>query len=158
MSAAYSFLNALAGYSDDLGFLIDLSAGNGIAEEGIVVAFADDKVSITYGADGDFMYSLHAASGGMVTVNVLKTSPLNNALSRLYLATTGSSARTGRGTIAGGDPQRGDSFTAIGCQIRKHPDTRSAKEGGTNEWVFMVGKLSVKLGSGDPALAINRGV
>lgn len=158
MSVAYSFLNALAGYTDSLGNLIDLSAGNGIAEEGITVEYEEDKVTITYGADGDFMYSLHAASGGTVTVRCLKTSQLNYQLSRLYIATSNGSAVVGTGTITGGDAQRGDSFTAIGCQLRRHAATTMAKEGGTNEWVFMVGKLSVKLGVGTPALAINGGV
>lgn len=158
MSVAYSFLNALAGYTDTLGNMIDMSTGNGIAEDGITVEYEEDKVTITRGADGDWMYNLHAASGGTVTVRCLKTSRLNYDLSRLYIATSNSSANVGTGTITGGDALRGDSFTAVGCQLRRHSTTTMAKEGGTNEWVFMVGKLSVKLGVGTPALAINGGV
>lgn len=158
MSAAYSFLNFLGAHSDPFGAPIDFSAGNGIADEGVTVSYDEDKVTKTMGADGDWMYSLHAASGGMVAVRVLKTSPLNKQLSDLYDRTTQSSAYTGQGVISGGDVTRGDSFTAIGCQIRKMPDMASAKDAGTNEWVFLAGRLSVRLGSGTPALAINGGL
>lgn len=158
MSVPYTFLNAIAGYTDSLGNMLDFSAGNGVAEEGMTIEWDEDKVSITRGADGDWMYNLHAASGGIFTIRALRTSPLNYYLSNIYTKTTAGGATVGTGIITGGDVQRGESFNCVGCQIRRHSAFTSAKEGPGLEWVFLVGKLSAKLGIGTPALPINGGI
>jgi len=156
MPGTYAFQDFLGAYSGP-GGVADISSG-GIAEEGITIAFDEDKATKTNGADGDWMYSLHAASGGMVTVRVLKTSPLNAFFGRLYNFETSSGANYGRGTFTGRNVSTGDAFVCDGCGIRKFPDNVNAKEGGTNEWVFMAGVIDVTLGDGNPALAENGGI
>jgi hypothetical protein len=147
----YSFVDFLAAYTGSFGSF-DMSSG-GIAEEGITIAFDEDKASKVNGADGDWMHSLHASQGGTVTVRLLKTSPLNHTFSALYNYETSSSAYYGRGTITCRNPVTGDLFVCLGCGLRKFPDNVNAKDGGTNEWVFNVGRIEPTLGNGNPTLA-----
>lgn len=147
----YSFIDFVAGYIGPFG-TFDMSSG-GVAEEGITIAFDEDKASKVNGADGDWMYSLHAAQGGTVTLRLLKTSPMNRNLQSLYKYETSSSAYYGRGTITARNPVTGDVFVCLGCGLRKFPDNVNAKEGGTNEWVFLVGRIEPTLGNGNPTLA-----
>lgn len=156
MLATYAFADFLCAYTGPGGTL-DLSSG-GITDDGITIAFDEDKATKTNGADGEWMYSLHEASGGTATIRLQKTSPLNGPLSRLYNRETTSGANYGRGVITGRNPVTGDSFTCIGCGIRKFPDNVNAKLGGANEWVFLVGRIEVILGDGNPALAVNGGI
>ena len=154
MLTTYSFADFLCAYTGP-GGTFDLSSG-GITDDGITIAFDDDKATKTNGADGEWMYSLHEASGGTAVVRLQKTSPTNADLSRLYNFETITGANYGRGVITGRNPVTGDSFQCVGCGIRKFPDNVNAKVGGANEWAFFVGKISVKLGDGNPELAANR--
>lgn len=81
--STYSFLdvNATLTCADAT---IDLGYGAAIADEGISFAMANDKNSMTIGADGEGMHSLHCDNSGQVTIRLLKTSPANARLSDLY--------------------------------------------------------------------------
>lgn len=119
----------------------------GIADEGISISHADDKGSMVIGADGCAMHSLHAASGGTVTIRLLKTSPLNALMSSLYNYQTASSALYGQNTIVVNDPVRGDNITCQMAGFRKLPDIAFAKDGGLMEWSFNAGKIDTILGA-----------
>jgi hypothetical protein len=127
-------------------------SGSGVAEEGISIAMTDDKGSMMVGADGEIMHSLHAGKSGTVTVRLLKTSPANQLLAQMYNTQTTSSAYHGRNTISVRDPIRGDSITARECGFRKLPDIGYNKDGATQEWVFLAGKIDTILGNGNPTL------
>jgi hypothetical protein len=50
------------------------------------------KNTMTVGADGEVMHSLHGGKSGTITVTLLKTSPVNKKLSLMYNAQSQSSA------------------------------------------------------------------
>lgn len=145
----YSFQNVKASLAGPAGS-ITLSDGNGVAEEGITISYADDKATMTIGADGAGMHSLHAGKSGTVTIRLLKTNPMNKKLMDLYNYETSSAANYGQDTISVRDVYRGDGFTAAQCGFKKVPDISYAKDGSSLEWVFNAIRINGVLGSGSP--------
>ena len=150
--ATYSFADVQASISGP-GGSFNMGSGSGSAEEGITVAMTEDKNTMTIGADGAVMHSLHAGKSGMVMVRLLKTSPVNRQLTQLYNTQTASSALHGSNTVTVADPVRGDLVTCQQVAFAKHPDVVWQKEGNTNEWTFHAGVIDWSLGSGSPAVA-----
>jgi hypothetical protein len=111
----------------------------------------EDKDTLTIGADGSVMHSLHAGQGGRIIVRLLKTSPTNAALSALYVLQTATSALTGLNTITVNDPVRGDNITGSFMAFLRFPNIVYAKEGGMNEWTF-TGIVNQILGDGNIAV------
>jgi hypothetical protein len=66
--------------------VVELGYGSANAEEGITVTMTEAKNTMTIGADGEVMHSLHAGKSGTITVTLLKTSPVNKKLSLMYNA------------------------------------------------------------------------
>ncbi|WP_444546573.1 phage protein [Enterobacter asburiae] len=63
--ATYSFMDVTASLSGPTGE-IDLGYGSASSEEGITVAMGGPKNTMTIGADGEVMHSLHADKSGTV--------------------------------------------------------------------------------------------
>lgn len=142
--STYSFVDnnaTLAG----AGAVLDLS-GVGNSDEGIVIEYADDTNTMTIGADGEGMHSLHASKAGTVTVNLLKTSPLNARLMALYNLQRNAAELHGQNVITINNPKTGESVVARQCAFRKPPANVYAKDGGTNAWVFDCIKIDQVLG------------
>ncbi|MDE9496171.1 DUF3277 family protein, partial [Xenorhabdus bovienii] len=83
--ATYSFIDVSASIVG-VGGMVDLGNGAAVSEEGITVAMAEAKNTMTLGADGEVMHSLHAGKAGTITVTLLKTSPANAKLMLMYNA------------------------------------------------------------------------
>lgn len=128
------------------GGVIDLGAGAGVADEGITIEMAGDKNTMTIGADGEGMHSLHADKSGTVTVTLLKTSHTNAKLMALYQAQTLATSLHGQNVITITNPQTGDVTTCRQCAFKKLPPNVYAKDGGTNAWVFDAIKIDSLLG------------
>ena len=96
--STYSFMDVTASITG-VGGSFDLGYGAAVAEEGITTSMIENKNTMTIGADGEGMHSLHAGKGGTVTVNLLKTSPTNRKLSAMYNAQSQSSATWGNNII-----------------------------------------------------------
>lgn len=143
--ATYSFLDVTASLIGPTG-VIDLGQGSANSEEGITVAMGGNKNTMTIGADGEVMHSLHADKSGTITVTLLKTSPVNEKLSLAYNAQSQSSATWGNNVIVIRNTASGDISTARSCAFQKQPDFNNAKEGGTVAWVFDCGKIDQLLG------------
>ncbi|EJZ7022440.1 DUF3277 family protein [Salmonella enterica] len=143
--ATYSFTDVTASISGPTG-VIDLGYGSASSEEGITVAMAGPKNTMTIGADGEVMHSLHADKSGTITVTLLKTSPVNKKLSLAYNAQSQSSVTWGNNVIVIRNTASGDISTARSCAFQKQPDFNNAKEGGTVAWVFDCGKIDQLLG------------
>ena len=141
----YSFLDVLASIIGPGGSFA-LGSGAGAADEGITTALNEDKSTLTIGADGSAMQSLHAGQGGKITVRLLKTSPVNQQLSAMYNLQKQSSANWGLNVISIKNPISGDSIVGTYCAFMKHPDINYAKEAGVIEWGFTVGILEQTLG------------
>lgn len=62
--STYSFMDVTATLTGPTGS-IDLGYGSASSEEGIVVAMGGPKNTMTIGADGEVMHSLHADKSGM---------------------------------------------------------------------------------------------
>ena len=143
--ATYSFLDVTASLTGPTG-VIDLGQGSANSEEGISQTMGGNKNTMTIGADGEVMHSLHADKSGTITVTLLKTSPVNKKLSLAYNAQSQSSATWGNNVIVIRNTASGDISTARSCAFQKQPDFNNAKEGGTVAWVFDCGKIDQLLG------------
>ncbi|ENG0693081.1 DUF3277 family protein [Salmonella enterica subsp. enterica serovar Newport] len=143
--ATYSFMDVTASLSGPTG-VIDLGQGSANSEEGITQTMGGNKNTMTIGADGEVMHSLHADKSGTITVTLLKTSPVNKKLSLAYNAQSQSSASWGNNVIVIRNTASGDISTARSCAFQKQPDFNNAKEGGTVAWVFDCGKIDQLLG------------
>lgn len=149
--STYSFLDVHAAITGP-GGAFPLGSGVGAAEEGITIARSEDKNTMTTGADGEVMHSLHAGKSGQVTIRLLKTSPVNALLMGMYEFQTTSSTRHGQNTITVGDVARGDFITAREVAFKKAPDLTWAKTANTVEWTFDAGKIDGLLGVGRPSI------
>ena len=144
--STYSFLDVSASIVGP-GGAFDLGYGAANAEEGITVAMVEAKNTMTIGADGEVMHSLHAGKGGTITVTLLKTSPTNAKLSALYAAQSLSSATWGNNIIVMRNSASNDVCSARSVAFQKVPDWQNAKDGGTVAWVFDAGKVDQLLGT-----------
>lgn len=144
--STYSFIDVSASMIGPTG-IIDLGYGAAISEEGIVVTMIEAKNTMTVGADGETMHSLHAGKAGTITVTLLKTSPTNKKLSLAYNAQSMSSTLWGNNIIVIRNSASNDIATARSVAFQKQPDFANAKEGGTVSWVFDAGKIDELLGT-----------
>ena len=141
----YSFMDVTATLTGPTGS-VELGYGSANSEEGIVGAMGGPKNTMTIGADGEVMHSLHADKSGTITVNLLKTSPTNKKLSLMYNAQSQSSATWGNNVILIRNKVSGDVVTARSVAFQKQPDFANAKDGSTVPWVFDGGKIDELLG------------
>jgi hypothetical protein len=149
--ATYSFLDTSLSISGPGGSFNIGGAGTASAEEGWSVESAEAN-TMTIGAGGSAMHSMHADKSGKISVKLLKTSPVNRQLMNLYNFQKGNSSSWGQNVITGRDVARGDFLTGRETAFNKRPSLTYAKEGGMNEWTFDVGLLDTDLGNGQPAI------
>ena len=141
----YSFLDVSVSLTGPTGS-IDLGCGSANSDEGISVTVTEAKNTMTVGADGEVMQSLHAGKSGTATVTLLKTSPVNKKLSLMYNAQSQSSSTWGNNVIVMRNKASGDIVTARSCAFQKQPDWNNPKVAGTVSWVFDCGKIDALLG------------
>lgn len=147
MSATtYSFLDVQASLVGP-GVALSLGAGAGIAEEGITVDAAEDINTMTIGADGAGMHSLHANKSGSIAIRTLKTSPINALLQAAYNIQTSSSALHGKNIFELTSFVTGDSVSAQQVAFKKNTGLTWAKDAGMNEWVFDAVQIDRVLGA-----------
>lgn len=148
-SQTYSFTDVHASISGPFGSF-SLGSGVGNAEEGISIDMVEDKNTMTIGADGSGMHSLHANKSAKITIRLLKTSPANKQLNQLYVQQSQSAAFWGQNLITVSDIARGDQITLRDAAFTKHAPTNYAKDGGISEWVFDAITRDDLLGQGSP--------
>ncbi|MCT9071200.1 DUF3277 family protein [Cupriavidus gilardii] len=146
MSGTYSFIDVQASLVGP-GGSIQLGYGEATAEEGITIATANDKNTMTVGSDGSVMHSLRADNSGQITLRYLKTAPVNRTLMALYNAQKADSRLWGKNVITVTQSVSGDVTTGIQCAFKKVPDLNYATEGGIVEWVFDAGRIEEMLGT-----------
>jgi hypothetical protein len=144
--STYSFLDVKCSIVG-LGINANLAAGASAAEEGITITASEAVNTMTVGADGEGMHSLHANKSGVATIRLLKTSPINALLAQAYAVQTASGAAHGNNQITLSNSQTQDLISCRQCAFQKAPDLTYAKEGGINEWIFDVIKIDRALGS-----------
>lgn len=147
--ATYSFQSVTATIVGP-GGSIQIGNGSGAAEEGISTAMTEEKNTMTIGADGAVMHSLHAGNSGKITVRLLKTSPVNALLNAMYNFQKAAVAAWGQNLITVTDPSRGDVVTSTLVAFAKQPDLTYSKDGGMNTWEFHAGTIDELLGAGVP--------
>jgi hypothetical protein len=147
--ATYSFLSVQCSINGPNGSF-SLGSSAAVAEEGITAAMTEEKNTMTIGAGGAGMHSLHGGNSGKLTVRLLKTSPTNAKLNAMYNADRQGAGTWGQNTIVVSDTVRGDVVTATQVAFSKQADLTYAKEGGLVEWEFMAIKLDELLGTGVP--------
>jgi hypothetical protein len=127
-----------------------MGAGSGNSEGGITISQTEDRNTMTIGADGSGMHSLHAGKSGTVTVRLLKTAPTNDQMAQMFNLDTSNSSDHGKNTITIRDLVRGDTITCQECAFARFPDITYAKDGGENTWTFHAVRIDYDLGSGIP--------
>lgn len=143
----YSFLNVNASIAGPGGFA-NLASGAAAAEEGITIAPVEDKNTMTIGADGKGQHSLLASDAALVTVRLLKTSPINAILMAMYDLQSASSALWGQNVITVSDSGRGDLHLLQACAFKKKPEINYKKEADMIEWTFDAIQANSVLGAG----------
>jgi hypothetical protein len=146
MGRAYSFLDVQATITGP-GGSFNLGTGAGVAEEGIDIEMSEDKNTMTVGADGTPMHSLHAGNAGTVIVRILKTSPVNAKLQAMYDLQRTSSALWGNNLITINNTASGDNDGCRAVAFKKQPKNTYAKDAGINEWSFDAGFIDQILGT-----------
>lgn len=146
MSGTYSFIDVQASLVGP-GGAFQLGYGEATAEEGITIATANDKNTMTVGSDGSVMHSLRADNSGQITLRYLKTAPINRTLMAMYNAQKIDSRLWGKNVITVTQSVAGDIATGIQCAFKKVPDLNYATEGGIVEWVFDAGRIEEMLGT-----------
>ena len=146
--STYSFNDVSASLVGPTGS-IDLGYGGEAAhaEEGITVSMNESKNSMTIGAGGEVMHSLHASKAGTITINLLKTSLVNKKLSLMYNAQSQSATLWGKNLIVIRNQASGDVITARDVAFQKQPDNTNGSVGNTMAWVFDCGKVDQVLGT-----------
>lgn len=144
-NSVYSFLSITAGIVGP-GLVANLGDGAAASEEGITITRTGDISGMTIGADGEGMHSLFADKSGTITVNLLKTSPMNRVLSAAYAFQTANPAAHGQNTFTLVDKVRGDVVTGQQASFRKHPDLSYGREARVVAWEFNVIKIEGTLG------------
>lgn len=144
--STYSFLDVNASLVGP-GGAINLGAGAGNSEEGITIDPTEDVNTMTIGADGTPMHSLHANKSGTVIVRLLKTSPVNERLAQMYALQTASGSTHGANTLSVANPVSQDVITCQQVAFKRAPTLTYAKDGGFNEWAFDAGIIDRTLGS-----------
>jgi hypothetical protein len=148
--STYSFLSVQATLIGP-GGSVSLGYGSGDAEEAIDVDMVEDKNTMTVGASGEIMHSLHASDAARITIRLLKTSPANQQLSILYNLQKSNASLWGNNVLVISDTSRGDVLTASQIAFSRQSPVKYGKDGGTNEWNF-VGTIQEILGIGTPAI------
>ncbi len=146
MTTAYSFLEVQAAIAGP-GGTFNLGNGSGAAEEGITIEMTAEKDIMTIGADGTPMHSLSADNSGMVTVRLLKTSPVNAQLQAMYDAQKLDPSLWAQNVITISNTNSGDSVGCRSVAFKKLPNNVYAKEGGMNEWEFNAGAIDTLFGT-----------
>lgn len=142
----YSFLSIVAGLTGP-GGVINLASGAGVSEEGITIDPSTEINTMSIGADGSGMHSLHADRSARITMRFLKVSPTNALLSAMFAFQTSSPAQHGQNTISIVDSVRGDVITCRQVAFTKAPPLTYAKEAGFVEWEFSAVQVDRTLGA-----------
>lgn len=144
----YSFLNVNATVTGPGGVAVNLAAGAAAAEEGITIEASTDKNVMTIGADGAGQHSLIADNSCLLTIRLLKTSPVNKQLMLMYDLQSASSALWGLNVFTIVDSGRNDLTIVQSAAFKKKPTITYAKEGGMMEWSFDGIQANTVLGAG----------
>jgi hypothetical protein len=135
MPGAYSFQSVSATYSSPTAS-INLGAGAAVADEGISIEPTEDKNTMTIGADGGGMHSMHAGNPANVSVRLLQTSPVNALLMAEYNAQRANSTLWGQGVFLVRQTASGDTTTATNVAYKRKPNLVYRKDGAFLEWAF----------------------
>ena len=147
--ATYSFIDVYATLNDSAtGASIQIGSDAGVAEEGIVVVAVDNVGALQIGADATPMQVLHATRGARLTVNILKTSPVNAQLMALLEAQRVSGALWGQNNISITNIATGDNVECADVAFEKIPDNAYDKTGKMFAWTFLIGDATQILGGG----------
>src|SRR5215469_9683205 len=122
--------------------------GTGSAEEGFSIVFEEDRDIMTQGADGSVMHSLTAAKRGRVELHLLKTSPINAALSQIFASDSANgSLNWAKNTMSARNAISGDTYQITGVAIRKFADNNYQTRGNILTWVFNASVIDPALGA-----------
>ena len=146
MGNTYSFANVQASLVGP-GGSINMGNGAGNSDEGITIDPNGDKNSMTIGADGSGMHSLHADKSGTIVVRLLKTSPVNQLFMNMYNFQLTSSRLWGQNVITVTDTGGGDNTGARGVAFKRKTPMRYAKDGQICEWSFDAIAIDTILGT-----------
>lgn len=145
---SYSFRDITATFKSEEG-TFSIGMGAGVAEEGISFEKVEDRNTMMLGIYGDAIHFLHASDAGIVRLRLLKTSPTNGLLMRVYKQQFFKGPQWGKNLISLQDKARGDKVTASEVAFAGEPNLAYGKVGAVNEWVFHAAHIEDTLDGGD---------
>lgn len=128
------------------GGVLSLGYGNAVAEEGISIEPIEDKNTLTIGADGEGMHSLHSSNAKKFTLRLLKTSPQNQLIQAMYNTQKTSAALWGLNMIVVRQTASGDTHTGVDGAFVKVAPNGYKKVGDFLEWAWDCIKGESELG------------
>ena len=146
MGMSYSFMD-VTGTLVGPGGVIDLGQGAGVGDEGINISMAGDGSTMTIGVDGAGMHNLSADKSGTVTIELLKTSPINAKLQAMFNLQSQNASLWGKNIISITNTVSGDKTICSSCAFGKKPDVIYKKEGGMVSWKFNALSVDTILGT-----------
>jgi hypothetical protein len=143
--SAYSFLDFQASLIGP-GGAVSLGSGAGAAEEGVSIEAVEPTNTMTIGADGTAMHSLHASKASKIVVHLMKTSPTNAALQAMYNFQRTSGLSHGQNTLVMTQIVGGDVYANQKVAFAKLPGNLFAKDARMIDWEFDCGQTDAVLG------------
>ena len=135
IAGTYSFQDMVA-HLVGPGGMVSLGYGSGAADEGISIAYTEDRNNMLGGADGSVMHTLRCGKSGVITFHLLKISPTAKKLQTMFNLQQLTSSAWGLNNIVLEQTTSGDKWLARACAFKRAPDTSYAKEGDTLPWGF----------------------
>ena len=146
MGMSYSFAD-VTGTLVGPGGVVDLGHGSAVGEEGIKISMAAEGGSMTIGVDGCGMHNLNADKSGTVTIELLKTSPVNAKLQAMMNMQGQNASLWGKNIISITNTVSGDKTICSSCAFGKKPDVVYKKDGGVVSWTFNALSIDTILGT-----------
>lgn len=146
--SAYSFLDNTLSITGPAGAFNIGGPDTGAADEGFEIDMAEDADTMVGGADGSAMHSLAASKRAVWTVRLLKTSPVNAMLEKMYTSDRAAgSLNWGRNVLTHRNAVSGDGYTGKEAAFTRFPRNTYARNANILEWRFNSGVTDPTLGN-----------
>jgi hypothetical protein len=145
---AYSFKDVSCTFKAQEG-TFSIGMGAGVAEEGISFEKVEERNTMMLGIYGDAIHFLHASDASIIRLRLLKTTPTNGQLMRVYKQQFINGPQWGKNLISLQDRARGDKIVASEVAFTGEPNLTYGKVAGINEWVFHAAHIEDTLNGGE---------
>lgn len=122
--------------------IANIPVTEGLADgEFLRIEYDEDAFTLQVGTDGDATRSRSNNRAATITLTLMQSSPVNDALSALHNLDLNSPGGAGIGAFLCKDGSGRSMFAAEKCWIQKMPAAVYGREAGPREWVIRTNRL-----------------